>query len=206
MTEQNTTQDDEMNAGLTIAERDVLQMKLREMADTMPPRAVWNRIEEQARAEGLLKKSSMPEAAKWFSGIGLAAAVVLAVIILPNTGNRMAPPTTAQTNEFPTEPVYSASADAVNNRQFQSINALMVQSQLLERDLRALPEQPLVRRAGTIATIAGLQDRIAAIDYQLNHPESRMTPQQQEVFWRERVRLMDSLVQLRYAQAQRTSF
>jgi hypothetical protein len=206
MTEQNTTQDDEMNCGLTLAERDVLQMKLREMADTMPPRAVWNRIEEQARAEGLLKKPGMPEAAKWFTGIGLAAAVVLAVIISPNSGNRIESPTSTTSSEFPTEPAYSASANDVEARQYQSINALMVQSQLLERDLRALPEEPLVRRAGTIATISGLQDRIAAIDYQLNHAESRMTPQQQEVFWRERVRLMDSLVQLRYAQARRTSF
>lgn len=195
-----------MNCGLTIAERDVLQMKLREMADTMPPRAVWNRIEEQARAEGLLKKPGMPETVKWFTGFGLAAAVVLAVIIVPNSGNRIEPVKSTSTNEFPTEPAYSPAADDIIARQYQSINALMVQSQLLERDLRALPEQPLVRRAGTIATISGLQDRIAAIDYQLNHPESRMTPQQKEVFWRERVRLMDSLVQLRYAQAQRTSF
>ena len=101
-----------MNCGLTVAERDVLQMRLRELADTMPPRAVWNRIEEQARAEGLLKKPSMPEAAKWFSGIGLAAAVVLAVIILPNTGNRTTPPTTAETTEFPTASNWSPLADS----------------------------------------------------------------------------------------------
>jgi hypothetical protein len=33
-----------------------------------------------------------------------------------------------------------------------------------------------------------------------------MTPEEQEVFWRERVRLMKLLVRLRYAQAQRTAF
>jgi hypothetical protein len=33
-----------------------------------------------------------------------------------------------------------------------------------------------------------------------------MTEDETELFWRERVRLMKSLVQLRYAQAQRTAF
>ena len=47
-------QDETMNCGLNVAERDLLQMKLRQLSDTMPPRAVWARIEEQARAEGLL--------------------------------------------------------------------------------------------------------------------------------------------------------
>ena len=203
MNEKNVEQDDDMNCGLTIAERDVLQMKLRELADTMPPREVWNRIENQARAEGLLKKPGLSEPARWFAGVGLAAAVVLAVIILPNTGDLDDASTTAATESFPTEPELSANAGMGH---YQAINALMVQSQILERDLRALPQQPRVRRVSTTATISDLQDQIAAIDYQLNDPELRMTPQQQEVFWQERVRLMDLLVTLRYAQTQRMAF
>jgi hypothetical protein len=61
-------------------------------------------------------------------------------------------------------------------------------------------------RASTAATISNLEDRIAAIDYRLNHPGIRMSPGQKQLYWRERVRLMDSLVKLRYAQAQRASF
>jgi predicted sulfurtransferase len=63
-----------------------------------------------------------------------------------------------------------------------------------------------VMRAGTAATIANLEDRIAAIDYQLNDPESQLSPEDEEIFWRERVRLMKLLVGMRYAQAQRTAF
>ena len=48
--------------------------------------------------------------------------------------------------------------------------------------------------------------RIASIDYQLNDPSIRMTDEEKEIFWRERVRLMKLLVGLRYAQAQRTGF
>jgi hypothetical protein len=87
-----------------------------------------------------------------------------------------------------------------------ALQALMVESRQLETDLRSLPREPRVVRAGTQATIVDLEDRIAAIDYQLSDPEVQMTPDEQEIFWRERVRLMKSLVRLRYAQAQRTAF
>ena len=82
----------------------------------------------------------------------------------------------------------------------------MVQSQQIERDLRALPVQPSLVRASTAATIASIEDRIAEIDYYLNHPQVRMNPVQAEIYWRERVRLMNTLLNLRRAQAQRRAF
>ena len=203
MTEENVEQDEEMICGLTVAERDVLQMKLRDLPDTVPPREVWKRIEQQAHAEGLLKKPGIPEPIRWYAGFGLAAAVVLAVIILPKSANRGDLPSTAETEVFSTVPEYSA--DTTLN-DYPSISALMVQSQVLERDLRALPQQPRVRRASTTATISDLQDRIAEIDHQLSQAGSNMTPEQQQVFWGERVRLMDLLLRLRYAQTQRMAF
>jgi hypothetical protein len=57
-----------------------------------------------------------------------------------------------------------------------------------------------------VAAITELEDRIAAIDYILNDPAKDFTAEQSEVIWRERVRLMNSLLSLRYAQAQRSSF
>ncbi len=82
----------------------------------------------------------------------------------------------------------------------------MVESRQLENDLRLLPDQPRVMQAGTVATISGIESRIAAIDYQLNDPAIQMSAGDEEIFWRERVRLMKLLVGLRYAQAQRTAF
>ena len=82
----------------------------------------------------------------------------------------------------------------------------MVESRQLENNLRSLPDEPRVMRAGTVATISDLEQRIAAIDYQLNDPEVQMTTEDRELFWRERVRLMKLLLQLRYAQAQRAAF
>jgi hypothetical protein len=82
----------------------------------------------------------------------------------------------------------------------------MVQSQQLEQNLRALPDEPQLVRAGTAATISAVEDQIASIDYRLNYAPVRMTHEQTEAYWRERVRLMNLLVQLRAAQAQRNAF
>ena len=69
-----------------------------------------------------------------------------------------------------------------------------------------MTEETRVRRASTTGTISDLQDQIDAIDYRLNDPGLNMTAEQEVIFWRERVRLMDLLVQLRYAQTQRMAF
>ena len=65
---------------------------------------------------------------------------------------------------------------------------------------------PRVARAGTVATMSEIEDRIAAIDYQLNDATAEMSDGDREIFWRERVRSMKLLLQLRYAQAQRAAF
>lgn len=198
MSDSGNKQDDMMNCGLSIQEHDVLQQRLRELEDTPPPRAVWQRIEEQARAEGLFAQR-VPERTKWLAGAGLAAAVVLAVLNIPVT-----PLIDSGEQQFPTEPEYAATT--ANGEDMGDLNALMVQSQQIERNLRALPAQPSVMRAGTAATISELEDQVAAIDYLLTHPEFQLSAEQQEMYWRDRVRLMNSLLQLRAAQAQRVSF
>lgn len=197
MNESTDKKDEEMNAGLSVAERDLLQSMLKDLPETVPPRAVWHRIEEQARAEGLLGMRSS-EGTKWFAGAGIAAAVVLAVLQWPalQTGDPLP-------DEFDDVPTFNGETQAAG---LQVLNALMVESQQIERDLRALPEEPSVVRAGTAATIVELEDRIAAIDYRLNHSDIALSPAQAEAYWRERVRLMNLLLQLRKAQASRMTF
>jgi hypothetical protein len=191
------TKDEEMICGLTADERGVLLRGLDELADTMPPRIVWDRIRAQAAAEGLIHEKTGQRTSTWFTGFAIAASVVLAVIILPKTMTTTAPPIAI------TEPVASVQNQHV---EVTALQALMVQSRQLESDLRALPDEPRVMRASTAATISDLEDAVAAIDFQINDPGVQMTSEERELFWRERVRLMKSLVQLRYAQAQRTSF
>jgi len=188
--------DKEMICGLTADERELLQQDLRGLPEVMPPRAVWQRIREQAEAEGLIKQGAMRRPMTWNGGFGLAAAVALVAVLVPVLMTDNTPGVTEP-------PVASQDGSAI---QGNALQALMVESRELENDLRAMPEEPRVRKAGTAATIAEIEDRIAAIDYQLNDPSLQMTEADEEIFWRERVRLMKLLVGLRYAQAQRTGF
>ena len=185
-----------MNCGLSVAERELLQARLADFEDTVPPREVWRRIEAQAKAEGLFSHR-LAGGTRWFAGSGIAAAVVLAVLNIPLITT---PVDEGDDNISATPPVESASTNSVP----ANLAALMVQSQQIERDLRALPGQPSLVRAGTAAAIADLEDRIASIDYRLNY--TRLTPVEAEIHCRERVRLMNLLLNLRRAQAQRMAF
>ena len=187
--------DKEMICALTADEFDALQNGLRALPDTMPPRAVWLRVREQAEAEGLVRQPVARRRTTWFAGAGLAAAAVLAAVMVPGL-------LTQTSEEFPVVPTTLPS----NSTGLTTLQTLMVQSRQLESDLRSLPDAPRVVRAGTVASISDLEDRIAAIDYQLNDPAVQMSPEDRELFWRERVRLMKSLLQLRYAQTQRAAF
>jgi hypothetical protein len=188
--------DEEMICALTADEHDALRQGLRELPDTMPPRAVWHRIREQAEAEGLIASPVARRPSTWYVGGSLAAAIVVAVLMVPGMFEQ-------EPVVYPTTPENVGSSSPL---QLNTLQTLMTESRELESDLRDLPDKPRVMRAGTAATIANLEDRIAAIDYQLNDPESQLSPEDEEIFWRERVRLMKLLVGMRYAQAQRTAF
>ena len=197
MTDDTRDEDDTMAGALSVAERDSLRARLRTLPDTMPPRAVWLRIERQARAERLLRGRRWTARLKWVAGAAIAATVAVVVLRLPAVGPESTP------EAFPTVPEYQGASNVSGLR---TVNALMSESRQIERDLRALPREPRVVRAGTAATILELEDRIAAIDYVLNDPALQLSDAQAEAYWRERVRLMNSLLRLRYAQAQRMAF
>jgi len=187
----NDQQEDDMIIALTPEQRATLDAGLEALPDAPPPRIVWERIREQAEAEGLLKRSRN----RWLPGAGIAAAVVVTLSGLLLMSEAPEPPSMTVPAQLPS-----------NGRSLSALQALMVESRQLEADLNAIPAAPRVRNAGTVATIDGITDRIAAIDVQLNDPESTLSPADEEVFWRERVRLMKLLVGLRYAQSQRNAF
>ena len=187
--------DKEMICGLTADEHEVLRRELNALPETMPPRDVWQRIREQGEAEGLLGASGgNRRTSYWYAGIGVAAAALVAALMLPGLLRGPDMTIVPQTIGTPAE------------SRLSTLQTLMSESRELETTLRALPEAPAVQRASTLATITDLEDRIAAIDYQLNDSSVDMSDEDRELFWRERVRLMKSLLQLRYAQAQRAAF
>ena len=187
--------EDEMICALTADEHMALRAGLSALPDTMPPREVWQRIREQAEAEGLIKGKASGVRSNWYAGAGLAAAALVAAIMLPGLLQQPDTSTVVPQNTPTNEQV-----------QLTALQTLMTESRELESNLRSLPDAPRVMRASTTATISDREDRIASIDYQLNDPAVQMSAGDRELFWRERVRLMKSLLQLRYAQAQRTAF
>jgi hypothetical protein len=192
----NDVKDEEMICGLTADERNALRAGLLALPDTMPPRAVWHRIREQAEAEGLVGSPMASRRPAWYLGGSVAAAMLIAALVVPGMFGD-------EPEVYPTIPESVGSSSPIK---LNTLQTLMTESRELESSLRELPAQPRVVRAGAAATIANLEDRIAAIDYQLNDPGSQLSPEDEEIFWRERVRLMKLLVGMRYAQAQRTAF
>lgn len=80
---------------------------------------------------------------------------------------------------------------------------LQRQSDALEEMLAAIGRRPAVQRAGTALPIDTLESQVQWIDHRLLGSGDDAFASEQ--LWRERVQTMDSLVRLRYVEAQRTA-
>lgn len=128
---------------------------------------------------------------QWQSaGLGVLAAGVCAVAIM--VGFNVRRESVAPSMQVDTAPV---------------VAQLVSQSQDLESRLASLPSRPQVERASTSITIDTLQGRIQWVDYQLTLADQAGISDHDAVrLWRDRVQLMNSLVTVRYAEAQRAAF
>ena len=78
---------------------------------------------------------------------------------------------------------------------------MRAENERLERILAALPERHAMR-GSTAYTVAELEDRLAFLDDRLSRVNLEPNaPERVEALWRERVGVMTSLVQVRYADA-----
>jgi len=80
---------------------------------------------------------------------------------------------------------------------------LQTQSQALDEMLSVIGERPVVERAGTSLPIDTLEAQVQWIDHQISVGDGEIEPGSAEQLWRKRVEAMNSLVQLRYVEAQR---
>jgi hypothetical protein len=103
-------------------------------------------------------------------------------------------------------PPYAATHEAPSQRQsassvasFDSIAAL--RSRAIESWLATLPREPVVVHVGTRAAVTQLEDRIAQVDDLLTSVRlDGMRPDSLAALQQERVRLVGSLAQVRYAE------
>ncbi|MBI3450178.1 MAG: hypothetical protein HY049_14840 [Acidobacteria bacterium] len=124
---------------------------------------------------------------EWMGGAALALAASLTlVVVAPRALRTMLIPTTAP----PTGSV--TRTGAVGSEQ---LDALVRRSQRLEAELRGGEPQGRVIDAGTASTVADLEDSIALIDARLASAPARRASSSDVIgLWRERVRLMNALV------------
>ena len=86
----------------------------------------------------------------------------------------------------------------------ESVKELRARSQALDEVLAAMPQRPAVARAGTSVPIETLEAEVQWLDHQLSlaGAEPDAAGPGTEHLWRDRVAVMDSLVRLRYVEAQ----
>jgi hypothetical protein len=82
------------------------------------------------------------------------------------------------------------------------VATLRARSQALEAVLAALPQRPAVERAGTSLPIETLEAQVQWLDHQITSAGASASALDEERLWRDRVETMNSLVQLRYVEAQ----
>jgi hypothetical protein len=125
-----------------------------------------------------------------------ASVVVLACVLALVFAQRMRPSGTPLAASV--QPVAAA-------RPANPVEALRARSVALEQVLAALPERPAVARAGTALPIDTLEAQVLWLDHQLSGGDDLASPLDEEQLWRERVEVMNSLVRLRYAEAQQVA-
>lgn len=96
-------------------------------------------------------------------------------------------------------PVAELSTTSPSQVTEDQLASLIAQSHTLETTLQQLPARRRVERAGTAATIDGLEERIQWLDYYLSYASDGLDETQASRLWEERVQLMDTLVKVRYA-------
>lgn len=181
------------------------QRALRALPALTPPPGVWPQLAERlARQHGVrISESPAAPSRHWPLRAGIAAGVaVMAVWLVGRVPHAPAPDTAAPATIVADQPV--SRGPLLGTPAYAS---LVAESARLERALDGLSNGPRVVRAGTAATIAGLEDRIAWIDDRLTFARALgMSPAQTQALYRQRVELLNALVQVRYADTRRFTF
>jgi len=186
----------------------IVQVGLQSLPEIPAPEGGWQAI---SRARAGSRSSAPLSFTGWFWAGSLAAGLAVAVVLfgLLNQVPRGSESGigSAMSGTTPVLVSRSGAETAASQVKSDDMAQLMARSQQLEQVLRAMPEGPQVVSADTAGTISVLEDRVAMIDYRLSMGEQpELSSAQLQRLWQERVDVMNSLVQVRYAQAQRASF
>lgn len=178
------------------------QRTLQALPELEPPVGAYERIRDEIAAQHT--RAARPSWQWPLRGVIAASVAVAAVWLaggMPETSTEdAAAPATIVAEDTPSPQV----APLIGTPAYAS---LVEESARLERALDEIQYRPRVVRASTAATIDGLEDRIALIDEQLMFARALgLSMTERQVLYRQRVELMNALVQIRYAEARRFAF
>lgn len=162
---------------------------LRALPTRRPPRDRWLVVKEQAQAER--------QHGRWtrmgWGAVAVAAGITLAIGI--------------RSVEFTPEPTDSRPAARVTPDPSTELAVLVEQSRQLEAALREYGPEGRIVNGRTAAVIAELEDRIALVDAGIARAAAGERTQPELVnLWRDRVQLMDALVNTHVTRANYVGF
>lgn len=204
----------------TLDELRLARDELTRLPEQTPARDHWPAILAQAqrRQQSAHRRRRLVR----YGGLGLAASALLATALYLNRNvplNPDAKPTTTSvvavnstTTVVKTQPAAGSDTTVASGKSAgkstteTDLKKLISRSAQLEAELHALPRRPGIVKASTSDLISGLQDSVALIDYQMNQNAQKLSPSQSRQLWQQRVDLMNSLVNVRYAESQRVAY
>ena len=152
-----------------------VEAELRALPDLEAPAELWQGIEKRVRAESVRKVHSRTA---WQAlAAGLAAVSLAAVVLL--------------LKPEPNAPQVASVAAPVQ------VGTLMEHSRRIESARHALPVMPVAASLRPADARTILTQRVALVDQALNNlaTQDQINPAHREALWRERVELMNALIQ-----------
>lgn len=197
----------------TLDELVLTRDELNRLPVTEPPRDYWPDI--LARAEQRRQSDRQRQRRFRYSAFGLAASALLAAVLFfqsgieqnSNTGQSKASTAVTGNDTVANNATgRNGKAQTAQSGTKTGLDTLISRSAQLEAVLHKLPKRPGIVKASTADLISGLQDSVALIDYQLNLNANKLSTDQSRQLWQQRVDLMNSLVNVRYAESQRVAY
>jgi hypothetical protein len=179
-----------------LADLSELRQRLASLPEPTPGLPDWTALRDR-----MVKQQAVDRRRAWVATAGLAASV--AALAVATLWRLQEPVMHAQFTDAGRVDV--SAQDVEQALAADRLLQLRSQSQALEELLARLPRQPAIERAGTALPIDTIEAQVQWLDHQLLLSGEGMQPDAAENLWRERVAAMNSLVQLRYVDAQRVA-
>lgn len=178
------------------------QKTLQELPELQPPPGVWKKILAEVQRDDRREPKLLRH---WSLGSAIAAGVAVLAFMLISTDPEM--PVQIESGLVVAAPEGDSGVlDAVPAEEL-GYALLAAESAQLERELNSIEYQPSLTNADTATIAVVLEDQIGYVDAQLTYASAnRLDSRQTETLWRERVDLMNTLVDVRYAQFQQVGF